>query len=341
MTKKTPKSLLRKSGASGAYLIGIDGGGTKMLGVLAAADGRIIKKFKSGPASYHAVGIEQVEKNLREVLENLAGKELDEVKAFCLGFSGCGRPSDYEILDPMLKRVGIFNKTDLFGDMAIGLMGGALEPKGVIVIAGTGSIVYGIGEDGASKRAGGYGQWYADEGSGFRIGNKALRSLFMAQDGRIKPVSFQKPALKLLKLKQTNDLILWATERNKAGTIKPDIASVAPFVIEAAVKGDKMAKQILKEEIDEIVLGVRTVVKGIKSKGLPKVVLVGGLVENNPYYFNAMKKAIQKAIKGIQVSLPKSSPAVGAVIGAANKAGVKITPAFIRNVTTSWKKMEK
>lgn len=324
-----------------AYFLGVDGGGTKMLGVLATLEGKIIKKFKSGPASYHAVGIGQVEKNLRQVLKGLVGKDLKEVKAYCLGFSGCGRPSDYKILNPMLKRVGIFNKTDLFGDMAIGLMGGALEPKGVIVIAGTGSIVYGIGEDGVAKRAGGYGQWYADEGSGFRIGNKALRALFMAQDGRIKPVSFQKPALKLLKLKQTNDLILWATKRNKAGTIKPDIASVAPLVIEAAVKGDKMAKQILKEEIEEIVLGVRTVVKGIKSKGLPKVVLVGGLVENNPYYFNAMKRAIQKDIKGIQVSLPKASPAVGAIIGAANKAGIPITPAFIKNLTSSWKKLEK
>jgi N-acetylglucosamine kinase-like BadF-type ATPase len=323
-----------------AYLLGVDGGGTKMLGALAALDGKIIKKIKTGPASYHAVGIEQVEKNLKELLEGLVGKDLNEVKACCLGFSGCGRPSDYEILNPMLKRVGIFNKTDLFGDMAIGLMGGALEPKGVIVIAGTGSIVYGIGEDGVAKRAGGYGQWYADEGSGFRIGNKALRAIFMAQDGRIKPVSFEKPALKFLKLKQPNDLILWATEKNKAGTIKTDIASVAPFVIEAAKKGDKTAKQILKEEIDELVLAVRTVVKGIKSKGLPKVVLVGGLVENNPLYFNAMKKAIQKDIKGIQVNAPKACPAIGAVIGAAKKAGIEITPAFIKNLTTSWKKLE-
>lgn len=323
-----------------AYLLGIDGGGTKMLGVLATTDGKALKKFKSGPASYHAVGIEQVEKNLRELLDALVGKDLKEIKACCLGFSGCGRPSDYIILNPMLKRVGIFQKTDLFGDMAIGLMGGALEPKGVIVIAGTGSIVYGIGEDGVAKRAGGYGQWYADEGSGFRIAHKALRAILMAQDGRIKPVSFEKPALKFLKLKQPNDLILWATKKNTAGTIKTDIASVAPFVIEAAKKGDKMAKQILKEEIDELVLAVRTVVKGIKSKGLPRVVLVGGVVENNPSYFNAMKKAIQKDIKGIQVSPPKACPAVGAVIGAAKKAGIEITPAFIRNLTTSWKKLE-
>lgn len=323
------------------YLLGVDGGGTKMLGVLAALDGTVVKQHRSGPASYHAVGIEEVEKNLREILDRLVGGDLGQLKACCLGFSGCGRPSDYEILNPMLKKVGIYDKTDLFGDMAVGLMGGALEPRGVIVIAGTGSIVYGIGDDGAAKRAGGYGHWFADEGSGFRIGHKALRSILMAFDGRLRPVSFEKAALKQIGLKHPNELILWATQKNKEGTIKTDIASVAPFVIQAADKGDKTARRILNEEVEELVLAVQTVVKGIKSRGLPRVILVGGVVENNPSYFRALKKGIQKAIKGIQVMPPKSAPAVGAVIGAAHKAGIDITPKFIKNLTSSFNKLSR
>jgi len=224
--------------------------------------------------------------------------------------------------------------------MAVGLMGGALEPKGVVVIAGTGSIVYGIGDDGIAKRAGGYGHWFADEGSGFRIGHKALRAIMMASDNRIKPVSFEKAVLKKLKLKHPNGLILWATEKNKEGTIKTDIAAVTPIVLKAAKNKDKAAREIMKQEIDELLLAVRTVVKGIKTKGLPKVILVGGVVENNPYYFGALKRAIQKDIKGIKVSSPKACAAVGAVIGAANKAGIEITPKFIKNLTTSWKKLK-
>jgi len=321
------------------FLLGVDGGGTKMLGALARTDGTIIKTTKTGPASYHAVGIEAVEKNLRDLLDQLAGKNLHDLKACCLGFAGCGRPSDYEVLNPMLNRIGILEKTYLTGDMAIGLMGGTLEPKGIVVIAGTGSIVYGIGDDGVAKRAGGYGQWFADEGSGFRIGHKGLYAIMKASDGRIKPVSFEKPVLDMLGLKAPNDLILWATNKNKEGTIKTDIATVAPFVIKAAEKGDKTAKEILKEEIEEIALAVKTVLKGLKYKKMPKVVLVGGVVESNPSYFRAMKTAIKKAVPGIDVNAPKSAPAVGAVIGAAQKAGIAITPAFIKNVTTSWTKM--
>ena len=61
------------------YLLGVDGGGTKMLGVLAALDGTVVKQHRSGPASYHAVGIEEVEKNLREILDRLVGGVLGQL----------------------------------------------------------------------------------------------------------------------------------------------------------------------------------------------------------------------------------------------------------------------
>ena len=320
-----------------SYLLGVDGGGTKMLGALATLDGEIVKTYKAGPASYHAVGIDQVEKNLRELLDNLVDGDVSQLKACCLGFAGCGRPSDYKVLNPMLKKVGILKKTMLVGDMAIALMGGALEPKGVIVIAGTGSIVYGIGDDGVPARAGGYGHWFADEGSGFRLSHKALIAIMKASDGRIKPVSFEKKALKALGLKKPNDLIPWATNKNKEGTIKTEMAAVAPVVIEAAKNRDRTAKQIINEEVDELALAVKTVIGKIKSKELPKVILVGGVVESNPEYFRWLKNGIRRAVKGVKVTSPKSSAAVGAVIGAANKAGMEITPAFIKNLTKSWK----
>ena len=192
-----------------------------------------------------------------------------------------------------------------------------------------------------AKRAGGYGQWFADEGSGFRIGHKALRAILMASDGRIKPVSFDKPVLKQLGLKHPNELILWATQKNKDGTIKTDIAAVTPHIIKAAEKRDPVARKILEEEVQELALAVKTVVRGLKTKGLPKVILVGGVVENNPSYFRIMKNAIQREIKGIQVTQPKACPAVGAVIGAARRAGIPISPEFIKNLTSSWDKLNK
>jgi len=323
------------------YLLGVDGGGTKMLAALARLDGTIVKKAKAGPANYHAVGVAEVQKNMQKLLDKLVKGDVSRLKSCCLGFSGCGRPSDYKVLNPMLKKLKIFPKTLLVGDMAVGLMGGALEPKGIIIIAGTGSIVFGINEKGKSFRAGGYGNWFADEGSGFRLGHKALCSIMKAKDGRINPVAFQKPALKLLGLKKPDDLISWAAKKNKEGMIKTEMATVAPLVIAAAEKRDAMARRIIKEEVAELVDMVKTVVKAMKALTLPQVVLVGGVVENNPYYFRAVKNGLRREIKGLKVISPKSSPAVGAVIGAAQKAGIEITPGFIKNLTGSWKKINK
>lgn len=322
------------------YLLGVDGGGTKMLAALAEPGGKVIKKHKSGPANYHAVGVEQVQKNLQEILDNLVDGDVSKLKACCLGFSGCGRPSDYEVLNPMLERLGILDKTFLIGDMAVGLMGGALEPKGIIIIAGTGSIVYGIGDDGRPARAGGYGQWFADEGSGFRIGHKGLRAIFMAKDHRIGPVSFAKPVLQLFGLENPDQLIPWAAEKNNEGTIKTEIGKAAPLIVEAADDGDAVASQILDEEVSELVLAVQAVLKQLTYDKLPKVVLVGGLVENNPSYFKRLEDGIKDAVEGIQVSAPISAPVVGAVIGAAQKAGIAISPDFISNLTSSWEKIK-
>ena len=64
------------------YLMGIDGGGTKTLGLLATKEGRIIKKKTAGPGNYHAVGREMVEANLKEVIHGLLNKNFDNL-AWC------------------------------------------------------------------------------------------------------------------------------------------------------------------------------------------------------------------------------------------------------------------
>ena len=54
---------------------------------------------------------------------------------------------------------------------------------GIIIIAGTGSIVLGRDAVGTEARAGGWGPLLADDGSGYAIGLAGLRAVFRARDG--------------------------------------------------------------------------------------------------------------------------------------------------------------
>ncbi len=60
-----------------------------------------------------------------------------------------------------------------------GALGGR---SGVIVIAGTGSVVYSRNDEGRSCTLGGWGFLFGDEGSAFAIARDALAILMRAQD---------------------------------------------------------------------------------------------------------------------------------------------------------------
>ncbi|KAA0228410.1 tetratricopeptide repeat protein, partial [bacterium] len=85
-------------------------------------------------------------------------------------------------------------------DALVALVGGCGELNGVMVISGTGSIAYGFTPDGRSARAGGYGQWLGDEGSGFTIAHRGLIAVMRAADGREPPTAIRERVLSQLSI---------------------------------------------------------------------------------------------------------------------------------------------
>ncbi len=320
------------------YLMGIDGGGTKTLGLLATKEGRIIKQKTAGPGNYHAVGREMVEANLKEVIHGLLDKNFDNLAWCYLGLSGVGRPSDHEVMEPILERIGIKANFTLTNDAAIALMGGALSNVGILVIAGTGSIIYGIDERGNVRRAGGYGQYLADEGSGYRLGLKGLVSMMKGYDGRAPKPSYNDRILEVLSLESPMQLVPWISGLK---SIKEEVGKFAAMVLEAAEAGDPIAKRIMNEEIGDLLEGVRAVRSGLELQAdTVQIILTGGVFEHSEYYFNRMRDVIGSGVSGAEAIRPKSSAGVGAIIGAAAKLEIRLTPDFLNNLTTSWEEFK-
>ena len=63
------------------------------------------------------------------------------------------------------------------------MQGAFPNEAGCILIAGTGSIIYGKDENGNIYRVGGFGRLLGDEGSGFSIGRKGLQAAAKYFDG--------------------------------------------------------------------------------------------------------------------------------------------------------------
>lgn len=304
-----------------AYVIGVDGGGTKTLGLIADEKGKELARTEVGSSNIHSNPKEVVKKNLHQLISELLKKSnlsKDDVGAICLGLAGAGREKERGMIREMVKEA--LPKSNIFPvtDALIALIGGTLKPFGIIVIAGTGSIALGINQAGEEGRAGGWGHILGDEGSGYMISLKALRAICRAHDGRTKPTSLKELILKHLNREKPEDLIMW-TRDIKAD--KATIGALSPLVVQAFNEGDEVARQILEEESAELALAANATLTKLFKPGdkEAEIVVGGGNLRKSEEYFGIFQAKMREYAPDVPVIQPKDEPVVGAKIYALSK----------------------
>ena len=151
---------------------------------LADTGGQVVGEGRAGGANLHSVGELATEKTLFEVIHAALGDRAVLPEVVCVGMAGMDRPADEAVVRAILRRLGFRGVAHAVNDALIALVAGADEDPGVVVIAGTGSIAYGVGPDATAARAGGWGEVYGDEGSAFWVGARALAAVVRAADRR-------------------------------------------------------------------------------------------------------------------------------------------------------------
>ena len=294
------------------YIIGIDGGGTKTVGLLTTDTGQEIARTQTGPSNYHVVGIEQTKSILEQIVQELTvdvkKTESDSIR-FCLGMAGLGREEDRNIIGRVCDEIGIGKKRILTHDAHIALVGGTGKQTGVIVISGTGSIVYGIDQYGQDARAGGWGYLLGDEGSGYDIGIKGLQAVARSADKREPPTELTRLLLNKLELNNPNDIIQWTHAASR-----DEIAELSKVVFDAVETGDEKAETIIDAAVRELLLAVETVVTMLDFTGTVDILLSGGNLIHQPIMADKLSKWIERNVKGVSVTLPKHEPVYGAVL---------------------------
>jgi N-acetylglucosamine kinase-like BadF-type ATPase len=297
------------------YLIGIDGGGTKTDCAIADLSGKIIYQAVGKPSNFLIIGVEETVANLfaaiEECLFELKG-DFSDVKQIVVGVAGAGRKDDAELLEMSFKdyadNEGIhFKGIRVVSDAQVALEGAFPDSAGCILIAGTGSILFGKDDKGNIHRVGGFGRLIGDEGSGYCIGRKALNVVSKEIDGR---------GEKTIITEMVNDKIDFGVSDklvNKVYKEKLDVASIAKIVIEAAEKGDIAANTILSVETDELVLHLKSILNKIAAKKL-NVSFSGSLIDNKNFYSDLLKKKIKESLPEIKITKPALSPVSGAIL---------------------------
>lgn len=258
----------RANDTTPTFFLGVDGGGTRCRARLETADGIVLGRGLSGPASMRfgfAIARDSIMDATRQTLQQ-AGLPEDTLRATYagVGLAGTGHPGAREALESWTHP---FAGAWFEGDGYLALLGAFGGGEGGVVVAGTGSIA--LTHRDKTIRIGGYGFPASDEGSGADLGLGALRYALRALDGRVGRSAFADDVL----AKFSNDpanMTAWL-ERASA----TDYATLAPLVVQHAEAGDATARALMQQAGAQI----GELVEALFKRGAPRVALTGGLAE--------------------------------------------------------------
>lgn len=260
---------------------GVDGGGTRSTLVLTDAAGAELARV-AGPAGIvdprHPERSATVIADLVRLAVSQAGVA-HKPAALCAGLAGVGNEAERVAVERALGETGVAGAVRIVSDGEIALHGAFGGGAGVLLIAGTGSVAYGLGPDGRRGRCGGWGMMVGDEGSGYAIGRSGLAAALRAVDGREGETRLLPLLLQTLKLDGPTGIPPWAGRASKS-----DIAALARHVLDAAAGGDALALGVVEHHARELARHVIALAHGLGPwPGDVPVVFHGGVLRSGLY----------------------------------------------------------
>jgi N-acetylglucosamine kinase-like BadF-type ATPase len=310
------------------YVLGIDAGGTKTVCLLADDSGRVLAASHGGGANLQASGELEVEKVLHQVMDETLQRYDVRPDAICLGIAGVDRPSDALAVQGIMSRIGLKTRNVVVNDALVALVAGAGEQPGVVIVAGTGSIAYGVDGSRHACRAGGWGYLLGDEGGGFWIGTAALSAVVRQFDGRGPATRLTELVLAQMGVATPSELIHAIYDR---GLQRPLVAGLATVVQQAMLAGDAVASHILARAGEELVAAAASVVTRLGMRGdVFPTILAGGIFRAIPALSADVCARMAEIAPRSEVHALEVEPAHGAVILALAAArGSLVLPQYL------------
>lgn len=309
------------------HVLGVDAGGSKTVCVLADDRGQTIGEARGPGANLQATGEAGVERVLRAVIGQALGDLGVVPAAICLGIAGVDREDDARAATAILGRINAGSRALVVNDALIALVAGVDDLPGVVVIAGTGSIVYGRNAANRAARAGGWGHLLGDEGSGYWIGREALAAVVRAADGRGPSTRLTADALGRFHLDDVSGLVRIVYDR---ALPRRSVAALGPIVQRACQEGDAVALRILERAAGELAAAAGAVATRLEMRGDAfAFLLAGGVFRAVPWLVAELQRRLSEVAPRAQTRLLDREPAAGAVrLALAEARGGARVPAY-------------
>lgn len=304
------------------YFLGVDGGGTKTICLVADEKGHVLGMGQGGAANTNFTSEETAR---RSIFDAVSG-----------AWQAAGAPSmapKLTILTGPIPTTFVAEavRQEAGGEQVIhagegeGAWASALAWRkydcGVAVGAGTGAIAWGFNRQGQQAVASAWGALLGDEGGGYWIAIEALRAIVRAEDGREPPTRLREAICKAWGIKHS----LWELIpllHHKGAMSRREIAALCPIVAQVAREGDAKALEIMARAGEELGLAATAVIRRLGLAGEAfGVVPFGSVFKAGEMILGPFRKAIGQVAPRAEFIFPRYEPVAGALLLALQRGG--------------------
>ncbi len=303
---------------------GVDAGGTKTAFVLCDETGRVLARHREPGGALFSVGVKGIEALVRDGIGAvcaLAGIVREDIAWTGAGFPGYGEMADSErlILEACRRAVGS-ERVICECDCYLGWAGSLGMEAGINIVAGTGSICYGVNAAGETARSSGWGA-YCDEGSCAWVGGRLVAAFAKQADGRM-PRTLLYPMFREA-MGIGLDMHFVHTLNHEIAASGAETAKLQLVAEKIARAGDPVATEIYAQAADELLLAIAAVARKLGLDGTPfKASYSGGLFRSGDCILAPL--SLRVAQSGGTLEIPRFSPEIGAVLMAMRAYDAKV-----------------
>lgn len=318
-----------------AVVLGVDGGGTKTLAVLADLDGRVVGYGRAGSCDIysHPEAAAEVERAVRRALAE-AGRERADIACAAYSLAGADWPEDFAFWRDALAARGLGAEIRVVNDAVGALSSDLPEGDAVMVVCGTGAAIGSRNEAGDIWHS---SFWQLTEGGG-ELSARALHAVYRSALRIEPPTSLAEPILRRFGARDVEDLLHLFTARERRATARRERASLVPILFEEAEKGDAAAAAILRGHgaalADYAAAAARKV--GIADRPFP-LLLAGGVFRNPSRLLrDSLIERLTASTACASVSDRRNEPVRGAVIIALRMRGHPVPGALLARLDATF-----
>ena len=299
--------------------LGCDGGSTKTELLIADDTGRVLAHQVFSGCNYVFLGRDGFARHMETAISSvLTAAQLTPAD---LTFSLFGLPVYGEVpetednIPSVLTAILGDSPYRIVNDSVVG-WGGALGGlPGINIVAGTGSIVYGIDPAGKESRVSGWSLHFGDEGSCSWVGREVIKTFIKQADGRLPRTALYDVVREEFNL--TNNLYFSKILQVNCREDSAQLAKMQLLALRAFERGDVTMRAIYQHAAEELADAVLTAKRQLDfPSGQPvHVSYSGGLFKAGEIILSPFRKLVEEG--GCIFCTPRYSPAIGAVAVAA------------------------